>query len=110
LQSQLSFRDSEELKRSLYAGNEFSTVVRFDGKRIEVNLGSSEDVQYVNSVAKKFAAAIWEKIKEIAATEFPERVFLTGGGSLILPVASELTNLARQSGISVQVSSKTTIF
>jgi len=102
LQSQLSFRDCEELKKSLYAGNTFSTVIRFDGKRIEINLGSYEDVQFVNGVAKKFATAIWEKIAEIAATEFPERIFLTGGGSLILPVASLLTYLAAQSGIRVQ--------
>jgi hypothetical protein len=102
LQSQLSFNDSEELKKSLYVGKAYSTAVHFGGRRIQINLGSSEDLQFVNSVAKKFAAAIWEKISAIAATEFPEKVFLTGGGSLILPVASELTDLAAKSRMSVQ--------
>jgi len=102
-QSQLSFDVCEDLKKSLYNLKKAeSKNIQSNGKYFQLNLGSTEDFQFVDDVAKKFAVAVWEKISAAAAIEFPERVFLTGGGSLILPVASALTESATQSGIRIQ--------
>lgn len=102
-QSQLSFGVCEDLKKSLYNLKKAESVnIKSNGKNFQLNLGSTEDFQFVDDVAKKFAVAVWEKVSAAAAIEFPERVFLTGGGSLILPVASALNEVAAQSGIHIQ--------
>lgn len=88
--SALSFNDCELLKRSLYNGTQYFLLARANGKDVQVQLGSSKDFQLVDSVAKKFATAILEKIIGMVEEKKPERIFLTGGGSLIKPVASAL--------------------
>jgi hypothetical protein len=102
-QSQLSFEVCEDLKNSLYNLKKAeSKLIQSSGGNFQLNLGSAEDFQFVDDVAKKFAVTVWEKISAAAVIEFPERVFLTGGGSLIKPVASALNELAANSGIHIQ--------
>ena len=101
-QTQLSFVDSEELKKAIHNRQTWSRNILVNGNPLQLNLGSNEDFEIAESVSKKFAAEIWGKLSTLAAAERPERIFLTGGGSLIPSVSKEITNLAAQSGLHVQ--------
>ncbi len=100
--SELSFNDCELLKRSLYNGTPYFLLTRLHGKDVQVKLGSSKDFQLVDSVAEKFASKVLEKIIGMVEVKKPERVFLTGGGSLIKPVASALKAALNRRHIIVQ--------
>ena len=88
--SDLSFRDCEYLKRSLYNGTPYFLLTRSNGKDVTVELGDAKDVELVEEITGKFADAIWKRIGSMIGEQKPERVFLTGGGSLIQPIASAL--------------------
>ncbi len=95
--SDVSFNDRELLKRALYNGEPYFLLTRSDGKNVSLELGGPEDTELVTAHASTFAAAVWEKVMAFVETEKPARVFLTGGGSLIRPVAAALgTSLSRR--------------
>ncbi|GEM_PF-2188370 len=100
--SELSFKDSELIKRSLYNGTPYFLLTRLNGKDTQIELGDSKDLQLIEKLAATFAAAILQKILEIVDKKKPERVFLTGGGSLIKPVASALKLALNRRRIPIQ--------
>lgn len=100
--SNLSFRECESLKRSLYNGTPYFLLTRSSGKDVSIELGDAKDTQTVESAAGKFAEAVWKKIGPIIDEQRPERVFLTGGGSLIRPIATELKAAFSRRRIPVQ--------
>jgi hypothetical protein len=100
--SNLSFRDSENLKRSFYNGTSYFLLTRSGGKDVSVELGNTKDMQTIANVAGKFAEAVWKKLSPLIDEQKPERVFLTGGGSLIRPIATELKAAFNRRRIPVQ--------
>jgi hypothetical protein len=88
--SALRFDEAEICKSRLYQGETHTLLTRVDGKAVQLELGGNADAKLVEEAAKRFAAGAWEKIVAFAKNETPSHVFLTGGGSLIRPVAAAL--------------------
>jgi hypothetical protein len=101
-QTDLSFDDSEELKKAIHNRTAWARNILSNGNRLQLNVSTNEDFEIAEAASKKFAAEIWGKLSALVAAEIPERIFLTGGGSLIPAVAREISNLAAQSGLRVQ--------
>jgi hypothetical protein len=100
--SNLSFRDCEYLKRSLYNGTPYFLLTRSNGKDVSVELGDNKDMELVESITGKFAEAVLKKVGPFIDEQRPERVFLTGGGSLIQPIAAALKTAFSRRRIPVQ--------
>src|SRR5437870_4330416 len=64
-----------------------------------VELGGPEDATLVLEHTGIFAAAVWEKVAAFVEKERPARVFLTGGGGLIRPVADALEKSLKVKGV-----------
>lgn len=97
--SDVSFNATERFKMNLYRGGSYPLPARVDGKPAVVDLGSPADADLVREAAMKFAEAAKEKIAAFVGNQIPARVFLTGGGSLIRPVADALTAYFADLGI-----------
>jgi hypothetical protein len=99
----LPFKDYEELKKLIHRREKSESMnIWVGGKKLQLDFGNAEDFEIAETAAKHFAVQIWGNVSALATAENPERIFLTGGGSLIATVSSEITRLAGQSGLRVQ--------
>ena len=83
----LRFTEQELMKERIYAGNTYA-VPKQTGNT--VTFGASDDFNTINSHLLKFS----NRVFDIVATHLPAEkcwVYLTGGGSMIPKVASELS-------------------
>jgi hypothetical protein len=86
--SALSFSDRELLKQALYRGEEYTLLVRGQGR---IRLGTPTDQATVETLCKNFAAKVWALVEQfLAEGRKPSIAFITGGGVNILPVAEQL--------------------
>lgn len=100
--SGIRFEESEQVKRRLYHGEVYPLLTKADGEDLNVQLGGdATDASLINDHTQQFAASVWDKIAPFIQNHHPEKVFLTGGGSLIPRVAEKLQNELSLLGISV---------
>jgi hypothetical protein len=83
--AELSFLESEIAKRAVYGGQSYSLLLNNPPRTIEV--GGTTDSDLLSAQTTRFADQIWEKISAFTRSGSPSIVYLTGGGSLIAPVA-----------------------
>ncbi len=98
--SALRFEDAELYKREMYQGS--GSALQIMGGPL-IQLGDDADMKLFQEAAKNFTGAILEKVTGFIATPAPSHVFLTGGGSLIRPVAETLEASFAARGIRVGV-------
>jgi hypothetical protein len=96
--SALRFEDAELYKRELYQGN--APALQIQGGPI-IQLGDETDIKLFQEAAQQFAAGVWGKVTAFITTPVPSHVLLTGGGSLIRPVADRLKASFKGGGVRV---------
>ena len=96
--SEVSFKETEIVKQSLYHGKPYSLLVKGRGT---INLGDKQDHEAVKSQAAKFADCLWEKVSDFIKPQKPTKVYLTGGGGLIPALAEPLAKHLQAKGIIV---------
>lgn len=99
--SDLAFQDAELCKRDIYQGNAYFILPTADAPPIE--LGGVGDKQNIEKAAKRFAEVAWSKVAAFLAGVTPSLAYLTGGGSLIQPLAGCLRSLCESNGIRMGV-------
>jgi hypothetical protein len=77
--SQVTFREFELLKETLYAGKTYVTATA----KGELELGTHDHQQIIDAHLVRFADAVWATLAPVAARHTPEWIALTGGGSCI---------------------------
>lgn len=99
--SDLTFQDAELCKKDLYHRKSYFLQPNVGAALIE--LGNAEDSQRIEQAATRFVAEAWSKIAAFIGGVTPSRAFLTGGGSLIPPLADNLRALCVSNGIQMGV-------
>ena len=100
--SGIRFEESEQVKRRLYHGESYPLLTQSNGGRLSVQLGDdAADASLIKDHTEQFAASVWDKVAPFILNHHPEKVFLTGGGSMIPRVAEKLRSELGQLGISV---------
>ena len=102
-QSELTFEESEATKLEIYRDRPNWPVGLLTRSQGNIELGDVKDREMVATHIAIFTAAVWEKIAAFVEKERPAKVFLTGGGSMIQPVAAKLREALNETGISVGV-------
>jgi hypothetical protein len=95
---EISFDDSEVMKRRLYGGGSHSLLTT--GKRNFI-VGGKKDEDLISEHIENFAAQIWKQLQGHIQRSDPSEVFLTGGGSLIGGVFQFISEKLGSKGIGV---------
>jgi hypothetical protein len=96
--SEVSFKETEIVKQSLYHGKPYSLLVKGRGT---INLGDEKDQEAVKTQAVRFAERLWETVSDFVKPQKPTKVYLTGGGGLIPALAEPLAKHLSTKGIIV---------
>lgn len=92
----VSFEESERFKRVLYKGERRSLNIA--GSR-SIELGANSDGKLIQDAVKHFGEAVWSKAAAFIEKEKPDRVYLTGGGALIPPLAEALSGRVKEKSL-----------
>lgn len=82
----LNFRVKEEIKRALFAGESYALM--FGETRREI--GGTADADIITQLTAQFADAIWSVVKKPLTQARVSTLYLTGGGSQVLPLVEAL--------------------
>ena len=102
-QFELSFEECEATKLEIYRDQPNWPIGLLTPSRGNIELGDVKDRAMVATHIAVFTAAVWEKVAAFVEKERPAKVFLTGGGSMIEPVAAKLGQALQGIGISVGI-------
>lgn len=96
--AEVSFKETEIVKQSLYHGKPWSLLTKGQGT---INLGGEQDQETVKVQAAHFADRLWKKVSDFFKPQKPKKVYLTGGGGLIPALAEPLAQHLSANGIIV---------
>lgn len=90
----LTFTEAENAKLAIYAGKAHPLLLA-DPPRV-ISVGGAPDDDLIQAACGAFVDGIWEKVCAFTKQQEPAVVYLTGGGSLISPVAEAIKHRLRE--------------